>query len=63
VYVAELFGGQISTVSHGVVKPYVALPNVAAVEYTDGTLYASTTAPTDEQGNPTGNGTIVRITK
>jgi hypothetical protein len=62
VYVAELFGGQISKISRGTVKPYVSLPNVAGVEYSDGVLYASTMAPTDEQDNPTGNGSIVKIT-
>ncbi|WP_426565160.1 ScyD/ScyE family protein [Angustibacter sp. McL0619] len=62
VYVAELFAGQISTISHGVAKPYVALRNALAVQMGGGKLYASTIAPTDEMGNPTGEpGSIVRI--
>jgi hypothetical protein len=62
VYVAELFAGQISTIHRGGPKPYVSLPNALAVQMGGGTLYASTMAPTDEMGNPTGApGTIVRI--
>jgi hypothetical protein len=61
IYVAELFAGRISTVWHGGAKPFVTLPGVAGVEYADGHLYGSTVAPTDDQGNPTGKGTIVRI--
>jgi hypothetical protein len=62
IYVAELFAGRISVISpHGTVRPLVDLPNVAAVEYSGGKLYASTMAPTDETGTPTGPGTIVRI--
>jgi DNA-binding beta-propeller fold protein YncE len=61
IYVAELFAGRVSVISHGAVSPVVDLPNVAAVEYADGKLYASTMAPTDQDGNPTGPGTIVRI--
>lgn len=61
IYVAELFAGRISVISRGQVRRLLDLPNVAAVEYADGKLYASTMAPTDETGNPTGPGTIVRI--
>jgi hypothetical protein len=61
IYVAELFAGRISTVSHGGPKEYLALPGALSVEWAHGHLYASTLAPTDEEGNPTGNGSIVRI--
>jgi hypothetical protein len=61
IYVAELFAGRISVLSGGTAKLLVDLPNVAAVEYANGSLYASTMAPTDQTGNPTGPGTIVRI--
>jgi DNA-binding beta-propeller fold protein YncE len=61
IYVAELFAGRISVISQGTVTPVVDLRNVAAVEYADGKLYASTMAPTDQNGNPSGPGTIVRI--
>ena len=63
VYVAELFGGQISVVHNGTAKKLVALPGALAVEWgSPGVLYASTIAPTDDQGNPTGTGSIVKIT-
>ena len=61
IYVAELFAGRISVISHGTVTPVVDLPNAVGVEYANGKLYASTMAPTDDQFNPTGPGTIVRI--
>lgn len=61
VYVAELFGGQISVVSHGKAKPLVQLPGALAVEWAKGDLYASTIAPTDSEGTPTGTGSVVRI--
>ena len=63
VYVAELFGGQISVISHGHGKKLVSLPGALSVEWASrGVLYASTIAPTDDQGNPTGTGSVVRIT-
>ena len=63
VYVAELFGGQISVIRHGHVKKLVSLPGALSVEWASrGVLYASTIAPTDENGNPTGTGSVVRIT-
>lgn len=58
VYVAELFGGQISVVKHGTVKPYLSLPGVVAVETgKDGTLWAATLGNED----PPAPGTIVQI--
>jgi hypothetical protein len=63
VYVAELFGGQISVIRHGSVHKLVSLPGALAVEWAaTGKLYASTIAPTDAEGNPTGTGSVVRIT-
>ncbi|MGC5165849.1 ScyD/ScyE family protein [Luteimicrobium sp. DT211] len=60
VYVAELFGGQISKVDHGRVTPFVTLPGVVAVETArDGSVWAATLANDD----PPAPGTIVQITK
>jgi hypothetical protein len=61
IYVAELFGGRISTVHNGGAREYVSLPSALAVEWGNGHLYASTLAPTDSEGNPTGTGSVVRI--
>ena len=62
IYVAELFGGQISTVHKGKPRPYVKLPGALAVEYSHGHLYASTMAPMDEKtGKVTGKGRVVEI--
>jgi hypothetical protein len=62
IYVTELFGGRISTVSHGKPRPYVALPGALSVEYSGGHLYAGTLAPIDEKtGMPTGKGRVVEI--
>lgn len=58
VYVAELFAGRISTVSHGKVRPWVDLPGVVAVETGEhGEVWAATLANRD----PAAPGTIVRI--
>ncbi len=61
IYVAELFAGRISTIHHGQPRPYVDLPGALSVEWGAGHLYAGTLAPTDEQHNPTGPGSVVRI--
>jgi hypothetical protein len=62
VYVAELFGGEISTIKNGHPEPVVALANVVSVSYGLGALYAGVAGPTDDEGNPTGEpGSIVRI--
>jgi hypothetical protein len=43
IYVAELFASQISTISNGVVSPYMSLDTPGAIEIDrDGTLYATT---------------------
>ena len=66
IYVAELFGGQISVISHGAPVPVASLPAVAAVEYANGHLYASTAPAALEEGEgpPPANpepGTIVML--
>ncbi len=58
IYVAELFGGRISTVRHGMAVPYLDLPGVVAVETgKNGTLWAATLGNED----PPAPGTIVQI--
>jgi hypothetical protein len=61
VYVSELGAGRVSVIEKRRPRVVVDLPNVVAVEYSGGKLYASTVAPTDDKGNPTGTGKIVRI--
>lgn len=61
IFVSELFGGRISVIEHGRVRPYVALASPIGLVYSHGTLFAGTLAPTDDEGNPTGDGTIVAI--
>ena len=58
IYVAELGSGQIAEVVHGTAYPIISLPNVAAVEWANGHLYAST-APAANGGS--GPGTIVEL--
>lgn len=54
IYVAELFGGQVSSVSRwGKVKPVLSLTQPAAIEYADGYVYVST--------NVFGDGSIVKF--
>jgi len=54
VYVAELFGNQISRVVGTGGEPVVELPNPAAVEWADGKLYATV--------DVFGNGSVVTVT-
>jgi hypothetical protein len=54
VYVAELFGNRISTISHGLRKTVLSLPSPAAIEWYQGHLYATTDATTP-------HGSIVRF--
>lgn len=55
IYAAELFASQISTISGGVVSPYMALDTPGAIEIArDGTIYATT--------NVFGNGSVVKLT-
>jgi hypothetical protein len=61
IFVAELFAGRVSVIDHGRVKPYVDLPSALSLTWGRGTLYAGTLAPTDEEGNPSGTGSLVAI--
>jgi hypothetical protein len=38
-----------------------SLPGPLGLEFAGGALYAGVIAPTDDQGNPTGSGSVVRI--
>ena len=61
IFVAELFAGQVSVIEHGRVRKYVDLPAALSLVWSRGTLYAGTIAPTDDEGNPTGTGSLVAI--
>jgi hypothetical protein len=61
IFVSELFGGQISVIDHGRVRPYVQLGSPLGLTWSRGVLYAGTAGPSDDEGNPTGPGTIVAI--
>lgn len=61
IFVAELFAGRISVIDHRRVRPYVDLPNALSLVWAKGTLFAGTIAPTDDEGNPTGTGSLVAI--
>jgi len=61
IFVAELFAGRVSVIDHGRVKPYVDLPSALSLAWDRGTLFAGTLAPTDDQGNPSGQGSLVAI--
>ncbi|HEY3924666.1 MAG TPA: ScyD/ScyE family protein [Acidothermaceae bacterium] len=58
IYVAELGSGQIAEIVNGKPYPVISLPDVAAVEWANGHLYAST-APAANGG--TAPGTIVEL--
>jgi hypothetical protein len=60
IFVAELFGGQISVVKHGKAHKYLSLPAVVAVEIDrSGALWAATLGNED----PPAPGTLVKIVK
>jgi hypothetical protein len=61
IFVSELFGGRISVIDHGRVRPYVQLASPLGLTWSHGVLYAGTAGPTDAEGNPTGPGTLVAI--
>ncbi len=61
VYVAELYAGEVTSVWHGRTTMVASLPGVVSVAYGDGHLYAGLMGPTDQNDNPTGPGSIVRI--
>jgi hypothetical protein len=54
IYVTELFGDQISSVSGTGAQPFVEVTQPAAVEWADGRLFATI--------NAFGNGSVVTIT-
>lgn len=54
IYVAEMFGSRISTVSAGTGRPFADVPSPAALEWANGKLYATIDA--------FGNGSIVTFT-
>jgi hypothetical protein len=60
ILVAELFGGRISTISHGKPAKVLDLPGVASVEFAHHAIYAGATGPIGENG-PSGNGKVVKI--
>ena len=61
IFYSELFGGKIGVLDRGKARTYVQLDGPLGLTYFKGALYAGTIGPSDEQGNPTGPGTIVRI--
>jgi hypothetical protein len=61
IFFSELFGGRIGVISKGKVATYVQLGSPLGLTYFKGALYAGTLGPTDDEGNPTGPGTIVSI--
>jgi hypothetical protein len=61
IFVAELFAGKISVIADGHVLKYADLPGVVSLDWGNDRLYAGTMAPTDDQGKPTGKGSIVSI--
>jgi hypothetical protein len=61
LFVSELFAGKISLIDKGKVSTYVNIDSPLGLTFFKGALYAGTAAPTDENGNPTGTGSIVRI--
>lgn len=62
IYVAELFGNRISTIRDGKPHTWVTLTGALSLEFAQGAVWAGTLAPTDSMGNPTGHGSIVKIT-
>ena len=61
IFYSELFAGRIGVIQHGKARTYVELGSPLGLTYFKGALYAGTLGPTDDEGNPTGPGSIVRI--
>jgi hypothetical protein len=61
VYVAELFGGRVSTIRNGKLVTVRSLAQPVSVEATRHNLYIGQLAPTDDKGNPTGPGHVLRF--
>ena len=58
VYVTELFGGKVTKVSHGRKSTFRTVDSPVSVEVAGRSVYVGTLASMDDQGNPTGPGTI-----
>lgn len=63
IYVAELGAGRIAQIKRGKVSTFASLPNALSVTIDGSHVYAGTIASTDDQGNPTGPGSIVRFNR
>ena len=61
IFFSELFAGRIGVINRGAVRMYAQVGSPGGLTYFKGALYAGTLGPTDDQGNPTGPGSIVRI--
>lgn len=62
MFVVEINSGDIAEVVHRKPVPVISLPNVVAVEYSHGHLYASTSpAAVNHAGGPPAPGTIVEL--
>jgi hypothetical protein len=59
VYVAELFGGRVSTIRNGKLVTVRSLAQPVSVEATKYKLFIGQLAPTDNNGNPTGPGHVL----
>jgi hypothetical protein len=59
IVVSGLFAERASVIRHGNVHPYVSLDEAPSLVWPNATLYAGTLGPTDEEGNPTGPGSLV----
>jgi hypothetical protein len=60
IYVTELFGGKVSVIKHGKVKPYVWIDSPLSVESLGRDLYVGTLVKFGPQG-PEGTGSIVKV--
>ena len=61
VYVAELFGGRISTIRHGKVVTVRSVPRAVAVEATKYKLYVGQLGDFDEEGHVNAPGAVLRF--
>ena len=62
IYVTELFGGQVSVIRHGKVKPYVSIDSPLSIESSGRYLYVGTLVTLGPTG-PEGTGSIVKISR
>ncbi len=61
VYVAELFGGRISTIRKGKVVTVRSVPRAVAVEATKHKLYVGQLGDIDDHGNVNAPGAVLRF--